>query len=130
MTCQNCGNELPEGSNICLNCGFETVAPEPVKEKAPAVPGKTLGIVSLICSIASFLGICCTCALPLPIVGFITGLIGFKQAKDAGEKNTLALVGMIISIVAFVAIIIALILSFVFGFGFASSAASSSYYYY
>lgn len=131
MICQNCGNELPEGSAVCMVCGNEVVVPEQVKA---AVPGKTLGIVSLVLGILSILGTCCSCfGLPFPIAGAITGFMAMKQAKEAGEKNTFALIGLIASIVGFVGIIVMYILGFVLGFGMSflpgAVPTTSTYYY-
>lgn len=134
MICQNCGNELPEGSTLCMNCGFETAAPNPVPVNTQSSPGKTLGIVSLVLGIISVVGICCSCVgLPFPIAGAVTGFLAFKQAKDAGEKNTLALVGMILSIVGFVGMLIYIIISIALGTFSAflpGATTTTSYYYY
>ncbi|MBP2414541.1 hypothetical protein JOF48_003340 [Arthrobacter stackebrandtii] len=63
---------------------------------APAVdPGKTLGIISII---LPFVG--------LGLVGLILGIIGKVKSKKAGFKNTPALVGIIISVVAIIGTII------------------------
>lgn len=64
---------------------------------APAAvdPGKTLGILSVI---LPFVG--------LGLVGLILGIIGRVKSKKAGFKNTPALVGIIIGIVAVIATII------------------------
>lgn len=52
-------------------------------------PGKTLGIVAMILSLASLIG------FPTAIFGVITGHIAYNQGKRAGFKNTFALVGII-----------------------------------
>jgi hypothetical protein len=76
------------------------IAPQaPISPAATAAddPGKTLGVVSLI-----------TAILGLALVGLVTGIIGLKKSKKAGFKNSMALAGIIISIVftiLFVAII-------------------------
>lgn len=53
-------------------------------------PGKTLGIVAMILSLASLIG------FPTAIVGVILGHISYNQGKQAGFKNTFALVGIIV----------------------------------
>lgn len=58
-------------------------------------PGKTLGILSIV---LPFVG--------LGLVGLILGIIGKVKSKKAGFKNTPALVGIIISIVAIIATIV------------------------
>jgi hypothetical protein len=35
VTCQNCGNENPEGSRFCSNCGTRLVAPDPPASPQP-----------------------------------------------------------------------------------------------
>jgi ABC-type Fe3+ transport system permease subunit len=71
--------------------------PQPGYAAQPAEPGKTLGIVGLILSIASY--------VVIPFLGAIAGIIvsaiARSQSKKAGiEKNTPALVGLILGIVS------------------------------
>jgi uncharacterized membrane protein len=73
----------------------------PAPAAAPAAPGKVLGIVGLILAIL----------WPFQVIGLILSLIGRSQSKAAGLKNTPAVAGIIIAIVA----IIATILFFVLG---------------
>lgn len=58
---------------------------------APAgdYPGKTLGIVAMILSLANLIG------FPTALFGLIVGHVAYKQGKDAGFKNNFALVGII-----------------------------------
>jgi hypothetical protein len=70
------------------------------------VPGKTLGIVSLVLGIVGFFLIW----FLAPIAGIITGVIARKQSKTVGAKNTPATAGIIISIVALVLQIIGTII--------------------
>jgi hypothetical protein len=70
----------------------------PPAGQGAAVPGKTLGIVSLVLSIVGFLFFW----IVAPIAGIITGIIARKQSKAVGAKNTPATAGIIISIVALV----------------------------
>ncbi|WP_062006531.1 MULTISPECIES: hypothetical protein [Arthrobacter] len=65
-------------------------------------PGKTLSIVAIILPFVGF-----------SLVGLILGLVAMSKSKKAGFKNTLALVAVIISALAVVATIIAVILFFV-----------------
>lgn len=59
----------------------------------PENPGKTLGIVSFILSLA-FLG----------LIGLILGIIAKKKSKQAGQTNGFALAGIIIGIVNIVVV--------------------------
>ena len=100
-------------------------------EAAPAKnPGKVLGIVALILGIlAILLSLMCSClgcflggslcvsllnpSLLVGIGGLICGIIGSKKSKAAGFKNTLALVGTILSGAAVGIGLISMILDFV-----------------
>ena len=62
-------------------------APAPVPAAAPAVPGKTLGIVALIVSFF------------FSVVGLILGIVASNQSKAAGVPNTPAKVAIILGIV-------------------------------
>ena len=53
-------------------------------------PGKTLGIVGLVL------------AFVFALAGIIVSAIALKKSKEAGFKNTIAKVGLILSIVLFV----------------------------
>jgi len=144
MLCKNCGNEIADGNLFCNNCGAaveaasaeEVVAaqPEVVAEAVPEVttdPGKTMGIISLICGIASLVLPCIPCLGYLsfvPIVlGIVFGFIGMKKSKAAGFKNTLALVGIILSFSGIVIYLISIVAGAVIGV--LGSASGSSYYY-
>jgi hypothetical protein len=67
----------------------------PVTETPAVEGGKGLGIASLILSIAGFVVPCCggTCS----IVGLILALV--SRAKNAGQLNGMAKVGLILSII-------------------------------
>lgn len=117
MICKSCGYENAEGSVFCANCGAsmeapvaEVVADQPyvetpvVAEKKKAEP---MGIIAMILGILGLLGstICsCLCgclggspALIMCIAGVVLGIIGLNKSKKQGEKNTMALVGIILS---------------------------------
>lgn len=117
MICKSCGYENAEGSVFCANCGASMEAPvaevvvdQPIVE-APVVAEKKksepMGIISMILGIVGLLGstICsCLCgclggspALLMCIAGVVLGVIGMNKSKKLGEKNTMALVGIILS---------------------------------
>ncbi|WP_427017701.1 DUF4190 domain-containing protein [Pseudarthrobacter sp. P1] len=63
---------------------------------APAQdPGKTMGIIALVLPFVGF-----------GLVGLILGLVAMSKSKKAGFKNTPALIGVIVSILAIIATII------------------------
>ena len=140
MYCNNCGKDVAEGLTYCDACGAELNAETFSDEELDIAPakdtGKTLGIVSLILSIASvILGVPCSCACAclggivpfLCAVGsIVTGAIGMSKSKAAGYKNTLGLIGIIISVVAIIVIIVFVIINAVLG-GM-SSFAQTPYY--
>ena len=106
-------------------------APEfqpPVGEPAPAptaVPGKGLGIAAVVVGALSLVvGVVLNCLCGLlgsfpffvtAIVAIVLGAIAMKKAKDAGAKNTLALVGLILGIVTLVALVAGSIINAVIG---------------
>jgi len=70
---------------------------------APAAvnPGTTLGIIGLILGVVGFFVVFLG-----PVAGLIVSIIGLSKSKKAGQKNGLALAGIIVSSVAFIANII------------------------
>ena len=81
--------------------------------QAPVIPGKGLGIGSMVLGI---IAICCCCiwylSLPCAIVGLILGGVGASQASQAGQKNSMATAGITCSIIAIACAIIFLIYIF------------------
>ncbi|GAA1348115.1 DUF4190 domain-containing protein [Arthrobacter roseus] len=63
-------------------------------------PGKTLGIVGLVCSII----------WPISIVGLIVSIVAMRKSKKAGMGNGLALAGIIIGAIGVITGIIAIII--------------------
>ena len=67
-------------------------------------PGKTLGIVALVCSFF------------FQLIGLILGIVALNQSKNAGYQNGPAKAAIIISIVLMVLAVIGVIIAFaVFG---------------
>lgn len=52
-------------------------------------PGKTLGIVAMILSLANLI------ILPTALIGVILGHVAYSRSKAAGYRNTFALVGIV-----------------------------------
>lgn len=141
MNCKNCGNEIPEGARVCVNCGVaaqEEAVVTPAAESKNA-PGKILSIVSLVLGVLSILSNCCCSfllgmfapivAVPFSIAGLVTGFIGMKQAKDAGEKNGMAIAGLICSVVGVIVSILFVILMVLGIAGLGAMGAIGSYGY-
>ena len=124
MFCTKCGTTLTE-DGVCPIC--DSVSDEiTVDNGAPAGnPGTALGIVSLILGIVSLvLGLPCSCACAclgsvLPFLcsvgGIVTGAIGMKKSRDAGLKNTMSIVGLILSSVAIVVCVLFVIMNGIIG---------------
>ena len=74
-------------------------AAAPVPAAPATVPGKTLGIVSIILTIP----------LGLSLVGLILGIVARGQSKKAGFSNTPATVGIVLGILGLIGTIIAII---------------------
>ena len=120
--------------------------PAEATPELPAVdPGKTLGIISMILGIvAVLLNSVCSCipllgcvttviAIIAAIAGAVLGFIAMSKSKAAGFKNTLALVGVILSIASVALWLFSLIFSLIFGSLpalFSTTSSSSSYYSY
>lgn len=82
-----------------------TPTPPAYDSASPAVnPGKTLGIVGLILGIVGFF-----IAFLAPIAGIIVSILGLNKSKKVGQKNGLALAGIIVSIIALIVNIIAVV---------------------
>lgn len=109
MFCQNCGRQNPDGTSFCSNCGsalngapVAPVAPvTPVVPRPAEVPGKGLGIASMVVGIISLVMFCTGWfAIICAIVGTALGGVALKKAKDAGVKNAMATAGLVCSVVA------------------------------
>lgn len=99
MFCPKCGAQNPDGATFCATCGEAFAAPQAtvqVPAGAPKVPGKGLGIASLVLGIVAFI----IFGIPCSITGLVLGAVGLAKAKAAGMKNGMALAGVILSIVA------------------------------
>lgn len=101
MFCPKCGTVLDDGAVFCINCGTPLNGEQPHYEQPnpqpPATdPGKDMGLISLILSIASFL---VPSGMLLPAAGAILGYIARNNSQKAGFKNEFAFIGMVIGIV-------------------------------
>lgn len=105
--CPNCGTQNPDGANCCMKCGTQFVAAPvyaaPAQTPAPAtVPGKGLGIASLVCGIVSFFcfGV---------ILGILAVVFG-GVAKSKGYKGGMATAGIVLGIIGLALYVLTLIL--------------------
>ncbi len=80
----------------------QPVYQQPVYQKAPSVPGKGLGIASMVIGIVALaLGICLGwVGVIASIVAIAMGGVGLNKAKAVGAKNGMAVAGLVCSIIA------------------------------
>lgn len=99
MECLRCNTQNSENARYCAVCGMELpqrlaysrqARPEPL-------PGKGLGIVSMVVGICSTLSFVYFGA-PMAIAGIALGIVANKQAKCVGKTNGFAKAGIICSI--------------------------------
>ena len=116
--CTNCGKEVPEGNNVCTNCG--TPVDGAVANAQPAAttvvvnnvqPKKTNGFAlsGFIVSLVSTL-LCCG---SFNLISLILLIIGAVKAKDYdGNGKGLAIAGIIISAIGFIILILLTVLGY------------------
>ena len=96
----------------------------------PAVPGKGLGIASMVLGIVSLVMFCAWyLAIPCALVGCILGAVALNKAKQAGMKNGMGVAGLTCSLIALAILIIIVILGFA-GLSCLESTVDDYYYYY
>ena len=101
LFCTNCGKELGEGQDICLNCGVQVKKDVTVNNGTSdsktkcAVAGFILGLVSILAWILPLFG------YPVTICGIVFSSKGLKSSK-----KTMAIIGLIFSIIFLVVTLI------------------------
>lgn len=147
MVCKSCGAAIADDALFCTSCGA-AVAEETAVETVPAGdasveatvettnytvedaaepvdPGKTFGLISMICGIVALvlgaLGSCvCACfggSLPFiaGVAGIVFGILGMNKSKAAGIENKQAKLGLILSIAGLAVIIIGIVVNAILG---------------
>ena len=85
MFCKNCGSQIDDNAYVCPHCGVK-VAQDEVQAHEN---GNTLAIVGFILSFF------------VALAGLICSILGYQKAKNEGlPHKSLALAGIIISIVS------------------------------
>ena len=133
-TCPSCGKGIGENTNFCPFCGAQcadnmnpqdtdagqegtegvytdTFSQEVVSSAKPSngmsIAGLVLGIVAIVFVFIpgiSFLGWICG------VVGIILSALAISQSKKAGQKNGLAVAGLVLSIISIaIGIIVAMV---------------------
>lgn len=105
--CGKCNSSNPASNKFCEKCGSNldsaststtTVASKPAKNN------KAISIAGFVCSLVGLL----SCGLT-SLVGLILSIVGLSSSKKRGEKDGLALAGIIISAISLVIIFIVII---------------------
>lgn len=87
LYCSNCGSELQENQQVCLNCGKLVVENKPT-EKDTSMTFAIIGVVG---------------GLLIPLIGFISGGIGLSRANKANNSTakTLSILAIVIGVIMF-----------------------------
>ena len=110
MFCTNCGAQCPDNSAKCQNCGapLQSAQPQPAQPQphpmypvAPVVPGKGMGVASLVLGIISLVLFCfLPVSMPCGLIAIILGAVGMMKAKQAGMSNGTATAGLVCGCIA------------------------------
>ena len=138
MYCSKCGHPNDDNTTFCTNCGaplteetaneqVESAQPQAPQQPMPqtqpsaSVPGKGLGIASMVLGIVSLVLFCFLyIAIPCAIVGIILGIVSRNQAKKAGAPTGMSTAGIVCSAIALGILVIVLILTIIGVVGAAS----------
>ena len=115
MTCRSCGRDVPEGVSFCPGCGASVptsdpglTAPSPAFKEIPAsndgnnshgALGLAFGIITLV---LSFVPVIFWVAIVTGIIGIYFSSKAMRTAKEAGQTDTMAILGLTFSIVGLV----------------------------
>ena len=98
--CPNCGKNIDNNANFCINCGSKQTKEAEIKEEKTttvestnSVPVSGLSITGFVLSLVSL--ICCGLTSPLGLIFSIIGLV--KGDPDDKTGKGLAIAGIIIS---------------------------------
>ena len=154
MFCPNCGAQNADNVTFCASCGASMGAQQPVVQQPvyqapaqpqqpvyqqpvyqqpvyqqPPVPGKGMGIASMVVGIVSLVFLCIWyIAIPCAIIGVILGGISASKAKQVGRKNGTATAGIVCSCIALGLAILFVVLVAVGAAELVAFANSYSYY--
>ena len=121
MKCKNCGAEFNEGV-FCPECGtkveIELDKEESKRQEQNQIArekvvrttenkGKAMSIISLVCGIASWIGLL-TVIIPL-VCGIIAIICGIKALKNRTKHKGYAIIGIILAVLVYVFIIWAIL---------------------
>lgn len=106
MICSKCGRDNAQGAAFCAGCGaplatssFQQPMYGQPMMMGMQVPGKGLGIASMVLGIVSLVLFCIWyISIPCAIIGAALG--GVSKSKSAGAPNGVATAGIVCSCVA------------------------------
>ena len=104
IICPRCGAQNYDGAYSCANCNTP-FAVTPVYVSNPAytgapVPGRGLGIASMVLGILSLVLFCIWfISGPFAVIGLILGVAGLGVSKSNGYGNGTAVAGIVCSLV-------------------------------
>lgn len=115
--CRNCGKELNEVQNVCLNCGvtIKNIPQRNEKNDKKAIVGFILGLISIVAWFIPLFG------YPVSICGIVFSAKGLKSQTNKGKAVT----GLVLSIIFLVFTFFNSLIGFFMGLEFANN-----YYYY
>ena len=94
MYCKNCGSEIDDKASICVHCGVA------VEQKNEHAETNVLAIVGFVLSFF------------IALAGLICSSLGYERAPEFGGKGkSLALAGIIISIIEMVLVVLIYIIA-------------------
>lgn len=128
--CSNCGAQLTDGTDNCINCGTSvtvntalTTAPVPATEQSAVVnktprtsgdiSGRAMAIVSFVCGIV---GTVTFSGITLGIIALIFGIISRKEGNKSGMSTAGIVLGSVslVMYVFLIALYILLIAAYIF----------------
>ncbi len=97
--CTNCGNEIPEGGDICLKCG-KMLNGNKGNNNGNNV--NVMGIVSFVLSIIGFFTSFIIIGIVFGIIGLILSIVALVSSKKNNTGKGFAIAGLIISVIAII----------------------------
>ena len=120
MFCSKCGAQNDDNRNFCTSCGapLGNANAIPVQPQAPfaapTVPGKGLGIASMVLGIISLVLFCIWyISVPCAIIAMALGGVAVSKAKSVGASNGMAVAGITTSCVAIGLLLIFFVLAII-----------------
>ena len=105
--CGKCNASNPASNKFCEKCGSDLDSAPTATTTVAAQPAKKNNSMSIAGFVCSIIGIF-TCGLT-SLIGLILSIVGLSSSKKRGEKDGMALAGIIISAISMVLIIVIIV---------------------